>query len=90
MANKRQLKKTINMVTGDLLVECIAPKYINKVSRQEDVDNVMVGILRMQDDFICRVSHPEPGMPAKQYFKALRDDLAKQADAIVNQLYAIV
>ena len=50
----------------------------------------MVGILRRQDDFICRVSHPEPGMPAKQYFKALRDDLAKQADAIVNQLYAIV
>ncbi|MEE1223512.1 MAG: hypothetical protein UHL07_08295 [Bacteroidaceae bacterium] len=90
MANKRQLKKTINMVTGDLLVECIATKYINKESRQEDVDNVMVGILRMQDDFICRVSHPEPGMPAKQYFKALRDDLAKQADAIVNQLYAIV
>lgn len=90
MANKRQLKKTINMVTGDLLVECIATKYINKDSRQEDVDNVMVGILRMQDDFICRVSHPEPGMPAKQYFKALRDDLAKQADAIVNQLYAIV
>lgn len=90
MANKRQLKKTINMVTGDLLVECIATKYIKKESRQEDVDNVMVGILRMQDDFICRVSHPEPGMPAKQYFKALRDDLAKQADAIVNQLYAIV
>ena len=90
MANKRQLKKTINMVTGDLLVECIATKYINKESRQEDVDNVMVGILRMQDGFICRVRHPDPGMPAKQYFKALRDDLAKQADAIVNQLYAIV
>lgn len=90
MANKRQLKKTINMMAGDLLVECIATKHINKESRQEDVDNVMVSILCMQDDFICRVSHPEPGMPAKKYFKALRDEMAKQAEAIINQLYAIV
>ena len=90
MANKRQLKKTINMMAGDLLVECVVTKHINQEARQEDVDNVMVGILRMQDDFIRRVSHPEPGMPAKQYFKVLRDELAKQTDAIVNQLYAIV
>ena len=90
MANKRQLKKTINMMAGDLLVECVVTKHINQEARQEDVDNVMVGILRMQDDFIRRVSHPEPGMPAKQYFKVLREELAMQTDAIVNQLYAIV
>lgn len=50
----------------------------------------MVSVLRMQDDFICRVSHPEPGIPARKYFKTLREELAKCADEIVNQLYAIV
>ncbi len=90
MANKRQLKKTINMMAGDLLVECVVTKHINQEARQEDIDNVMVSVLRMQDDFICRVSHPEPGIPAGKYFKILREELAKCADEIVNQLYAIV
>lgn len=90
MANKRQLKKTINMVVGDLLVECVVTKHINQKARQEDVDNVMVSVLRLQDDFICRVSHPEPGMPAKKFFKNLRTELAQRTEEITNQLYAIV
>lgn len=90
MANKRQLKKIINMVVGELLVECVVTKHINQEARQEDVDNVMVSVLRMQNDFICRVSHPEPGMPAKTFFKNLRTELAQRTDEITNQLYAIV
>ncbi len=89
MANKRQLKKTIDLVTGTLLIECVATMHFDHKAPQEDIDNIMVATLRLQDDMISRVSHPEPGMPAKKYFKKLREDLYSTAEELANQLYAI-
>jgi hypothetical protein len=40
----------------------------------------------MQSDFICRISHPEPGMPAKKYYQKLREDFVAQASDIVDQI----
>lgn len=85
MANKRILKKDINYVTGELLAECISCMHFNKV-QQADVDNVMLGILNMQDDMICRISHVEPGMKAKLYFKKLRSDMSQQVEDIIGQI----
>ncbi len=90
MANRRQLKKSINLVAGSLLVECVATQHFEHQAPQEDIDNIMASILRLQDDMICRVSHPEPGMPAKVFFKKLRTEMAQRTDEIINQLYAIV
>ena len=41
--------------------------------KQEDVDNVMVRILLMHDEFVSRISHTEPGN-AKGFYKKLRMD----------------
>lgn len=85
MANKRKLKKAINYIAGDLLTECVAILHFNN-TRAEDVDNVMLAVLRMQDDMLSRVSHPEPGMPAREYFRHLRHDLARATDELVEQI----
>lgn len=89
MANKRQLKKDINYLCGELLAECISCQHYNKVNL-EDVDNVMLNILNMQDDMICRVSHPEPGMKAHDFFKKLRSDMTVQTSNILDQINALI
>ncbi len=89
MANKRQLKKTIDLVTGTLLVECVAAMHFDHVCPQEDIDSIMTAALRLQDDMIRRVSHPEPGMPARKFFKNLREELLSTADELAGQIYAI-
>ena len=33
-----------------------------------------------------RISHPEPGIPAKQYFKDLREKFTAQASEIIDQI----
>lgn len=43
----------------------------------------------MNENFICRVSHPEPGMPAKAYYKDLIAEFNKQASAIIDQISTI-
>jgi len=41
----------------------------------------------MQDDFIARVSHPEPGMPPKRYYGQLRERFSAQASELLDQIY---
>ncbi len=85
MANKRQLKKRVNSICGDLFAECIACVLYAKVNR-EDADAVMVNILDLQDDILCRISHIEPGLPTKKFFKKLNDDLQNAIESIVTQI----
>jgi len=89
MANKRQLKRAINMMCGELIVECVAISHGHKNVNNDDVNNVLKSVLLLQDSMISRISHPEPGMPAKEFFKKLRYDMAKETDQIVDQLYAL-
>ena len=77
MANKRELKRNINLV-------CIAASlYSNK---QDTANSLIYSTVKMQDDFIRRISHPEPGMPAAKYYKKLREDLVAQICDIVDQI----
>lgn len=88
MANKRDLKKKVNSLCGDLFAECVACVHYAKVNR-DDADAVMVNILNMQDDILCRISHVEPGLKAKMFFKKLNSDLKEQTDSIISQIEAL-
>ena len=90
MAKRRELKKGINFLCGELFAECVAIMHYQKPPPQEDVDNVMTNILQLQDDMLNRVSHPEPGMKAKAYFKKLRADMVGHTEEIVEQIKALL
>ena len=90
MAKRRDLKKAINFLCGELFAECVAIMHYQKPTPQADVDNVMTNILKLQDDMLSRVSHPEPGMKAEKYFKNLREDMVSQTDEIVEHIKALL
>ena len=71
MANKRDLKRTIHYVCGDLLAECVAASLYGEKPEKENIDALLTSILALQNQYIKRVSHPEPGMKQKDYFKDL-------------------
>ena len=84
MANRRSLKQTINLICEELFSECVAASLYS--TNQDGGKALLFGVVRMQDDFIRRVSHPEPGMPAKKYFKQLRNDFVVQVDHIIDHI----
>ncbi len=90
MAKRRDLKKAINFLCGELFAECVAIMHYQKPTPQEDIDNVMTNILKLQDDMLSRVSHPEPGMKAAKYFKNLREDMVAHTDEIVEHIKALL
>ena len=87
MANKRSLKRSINIICEELLIECVAASLYGNEKHQDNAEALLQSILKMQADYACRVSHPEPGMPARQYFKALRESFSAQVGEVIDQIH---
>ena len=86
MSNKRDLKRTINYICGDLFTEGIAASLYGENRNKENAEAILTSILIMHNNYIRRVSHVEPGMAARAYFKDLKDKFSKEVNEIVDQL----
>ena len=86
MMNKRTLKKCINAICDELFAECLAASlYVNKQD-EDNVEALLFSIIKLQSNAISRISHPEPGMAAKKYYKDLREKFSSQASEIIDQI----
>ena len=86
MSNKRDLKRTINYICGDLFTEGIAASLYGENRDNDNTEAILTSILVMHSNYIRRVSHVQPGMPAKVYFEDLKDKFSKEVNEIVDQL----
>lgn len=86
ITNKRELKRTINYVCSDLFAECIATSLYNGASNKDDMEAILSAILSIHNDYVCRISHPEPGMKPKAYYKDLITNFNKQVTEIIDQI----
>ena len=82
---RKDLKKHINYLCGELLAECMAAYGFTKKDNKQDVENVMMSIAKMQNEWICRLSHVEPGS-TKLFFKKLHEDMQSRTDEIIEQI----
>ncbi|MBQ8713484.1 MAG: hypothetical protein IJ551_11800 [Prevotella sp.] len=86
MANKRTLKHAINSICEELFAEAVAASLYGNERNQENADALLFSILKLQGNYISRVSHTEPGMKAKDYFKDLRQKFTAEADELIDQI----
>ncbi len=89
MANKRDLKRNIDYICSGLFAECVAASLYGGTQSNETVDGILSSIIMTRSDFIARISHPEPGMNAKTYFKHLAEDFNKQANEVIDQINSL-
>ena len=89
MANKRNLKRTINYICSDLFAESVSASLYGEKPNQDNIDALLSSILIIHNDFLSRISHPEPGMDKKVYYKAIIEDFNKQASEIIDQIQNI-
>lgn len=85
MAKRRTLKKSINYIISDLFTECVYIRLNQPKAEQAKTDEVMTAILNMQDDFISRISHTEPGN-VKGFYKKLQEDFNAKVDGILDAM----
>lgn len=90
MSNKRELKKTINYICSDLFAECVAASLYSGKPEKENVDALLTSILTIHSNYIQHISHPEPGVPAKKYYRDLIDNFNKEVNEVVDHIANLV
>ena len=85
MANRRNLKKNINYICGELFAECVSLRLYTPGVDPQAADDVMTNILRTQNEFICRISHTEPGN-TKGFYAKLKEDFNKQVVELTDNI----
>ena len=86
MLNKRELKKTINYIFSELFAECVAASLYSGKPNQDNVEALLSSILHIQSDYVKSISHPEPGIPQKKYFRILINDFNKDVSEFIDQI----
>ena len=86
MMNKRSLKKAINAVSDQLFANAVAVSLYGNNRNAENDEALINSIITMREDFVSRISHPEPGMQKQAYYKDLRDKFISQAQEIADQI----
>lgn len=86
MAKKRDLKQTINYVCSDLFAEGVAASLYGTANNEEAVNNLLSSIIVTRNDFVKRVSHLEPGMTAREYYRQLISDFNQRINEIIDQI----
>ena len=84
MASKRHLKQKIDLICEELFAECVAASLYGQ--NRESAEALIFSTIKMRNNFVSRISHPEPGMSAKAYYKDLREKFAAQAGELLDQL----
>lgn len=85
MASRRNLKKDINYVIGDLFTECLIYKELVPGTDAKAADDLIVELLRIDNEYISRINHTEPGK-AKEFYRTLVTDFQKSILAVIDKL----
>lgn len=89
MANKRTLKRAINIICGELLAEVVAASLYGNDRHKEGGETLLYSILHIQRNYISRVSHPQPGMPPKQYYADLRQKFHAEVSEVLDHINSL-
>lgn len=85
MASRRQLKKNVNYIAGELFSECLINSMFVPGTDKAKADALMGEILSMQNDIVSRISHTEPGN-VKGFYKKLHTDFNAKVNEIIDAM----
>ncbi len=85
MASRRNLKKVITFVVDELATEAFLMSYDAKDETAAWVE-LFNKIFALNNEYVARVSHVEPGVSAKKYFDTLCDSFNKEAKALLEEI----
>jgi len=85
MASRRDLKRDISYVIGDIFTECLVYKELVPGTDKNEAEKLIVDLLRIDNEFITRISHTEPGN-AKEYYRALVKDFQTEIGKVIDKL----
>lgn len=89
MTKRRDLKKDINYIAGELFSEVMMYSLYIPGTDMEKADSLMTRVLNMQDEYLSRAQRPD-GKDNKalvrEYYRKLRVDLQTEIEAVAGEI----
>lgn len=80
MSKRKDLKRGISIVCMEMIAETMAASLSGSQVSQENILSTVSAILRLKGDYLSRISHVEPGMEPKTYFKNVKESFARDCE----------
>lgn len=84
MASRKQLKKSVKMITGNLFADCVALSMCHQ-SDMEKFDAFMKEVIELHTDFVSRISHTERGSEAI-YLKKFKQEFTEKVNDLSERI----
>ena len=88
MASRKNYKKVITYIADQLATQAFFASYDSKADAAEWIE-VFNSIFALNKEYIARVSHVEPGLPARKYFDTVSMSFSEDAKAILDKINAL-
>ena len=91
MTKLRDLKKAIDYLSGELMMEILLCSLQPKADRAK-LEELMTRVNKMSTEFRCRTQHPAGNSDrqiVKQYYKKVRNDFDAEIDEIYTELMSL-
>jgi hypothetical protein len=78
MASRRNLKKSINNLTFELVSECLTYKHFHKDKKHDKTDKAMENVVSKRNELIDKVNHPIEKVDYKKnkiYYRVIIKDM---------------
>lgn len=84
MASRKQLKKSIKLVTGELFADCVALSMCQQ-GNEETLNALMQEVIDLHIDFVARISHTEPGN-VHGFYRQLKTEFTQKANNLSERI----
>lgn len=88
MASKKKLKKAVNFVTNEVVLELYVLSFFKEI-KEEKFGELVDEVLQVRNEFIQRVNHipaKEDSKIVRDYFKKIREDWGDGIDGVVQKV----
>ena len=89
MANKREIKKDVDYLIGEVISDCYTYLIIHGDKNRDKVIEIISEIIEKRNELIGRVNNPDKKFDSKQiksHFKAINVDLLTAIDVSFTKL----
>lgn len=85
MSSRKNLKKAVKGICGDLFADCVVLSMVEQGNREE-LRKLMGEVAALYGDIVARINHVEPGLAPRVFFKKVRHDFTERANELSDKI----
>ncbi|MBI9069610.1 MAG: hypothetical protein JEZ09_20105 [Salinivirgaceae bacterium] len=88
MASIRNLKKDINFISSELVIECFTHNFLFPQKNEDELSLIILDTVKMKEEMIKQINEVSTteANPVKKQFKKIRKELNESLEKIVSRL----